>query len=550
MKIVSKFLAVTALLAFSFAPILVRAQDDAPPPPDAQDDQSDQGASFQTFYDQLGDQGTWVQTDDYGYVFQPAVTDPQWAPYTDGHWVYTDAGWTWASDEPWGWATYHYGRWANMDGYGWVWVPGYRWAPAWVSWRYGGGYAGWAPLPPETFVGAEYGGSRGWASFHFGSDVDVSFGIGAGFYNFVNVGDMGERNYRGHYLDRSRNYAVINNTTNITNINITNNYGTGPGAGFRGVTANGPQLSEVNAHSRQQVATVRLTASSQPGRSNQQGGTLAVFAPRMNPASVRQARPANVARTISHPTFNRGTSITKPLAVTASVRPPAPSPEAIQAARAAQLNAPATAKIATAKTPFKTTLSKPLTSMAPVAPVRHTTSAAAPASNPNVSHPSASSPFTGESEKPAVTQPNPVKPETTFHPEPAVKPAPSAENSPAQAQQEARQQQQAQSAQEARLKQQQQAQAQEERQKQAQAQAQAEARQQQQAQAQQELRPQQQPRPEPQVEAPPQPRPQPQPQAQLQPRPQPQAQPAPASHPAAAPANKPAANGLNKPLGQ
>src|SRR5271170_1394963 len=147
MKTIFRYFALLAFLTFSFIPGMVRAQDDG----------GGQGVSFQSFYDQLGNQGTWVQTDDYGYVFQPNVTDPQWAPYTDGHWVYTDVGWTWVSDEPWGWATYHYGRWANIDGTGWVWVPGYRWAPAWVSWRYGGGYCGWAPLPPETFMGAEYG---------------------------------------------------------------------------------------------------------------------------------------------------------------------------------------------------------------------------------------------------------------------------------------------------------------------------------------------------------------------------------------------------------
>ena len=73
----------------------------------------------------------------------PPSTIPAWAPYTrNGHWVYANVGWTWVSDEPWGWATYHYGRWVNLDGTGWCWVPGYTWAPAWVSWRYGGGYCG------------------------------------------------------------------------------------------------------------------------------------------------------------------------------------------------------------------------------------------------------------------------------------------------------------------------------------------------------------------------------------------------------------------------
>jgi len=439
MKTLVKFLAVLTVLAFSFAPSAVRAQDappppdaqNAPPPPDDQGGQSDLGASFQTFYDQLGDQGTWVQTDDYGYVFQPNVTDPNWAPYTDGHWVYTDDGWTWVSDEPWGWATYHYGRWANIDGMGWIWVPGYRWAPAWVSWRYGGGYCGWAPLPPGTFIGVDYAAAGG---FHFGGDVDVSFGIGPGFYNFVRVGDMGEPNYRGHFLDRSRNYTVINNTTNITNINIAG--GGGAGAGFQGVVARGPLLSDVNAHSRQHISTVQLTASNQPGRSNLQGNSLAVYAPRVNGAAGNAAKPARVAQTISHPTFNRGDSITKPLAVTANVRPPAPTPEAIQAAQTAQLHAPAKAKIVTDKTPVRTTLTQPLTSMQPVAQTHRTPNTApttgangfngANTVNPNTPHPAASAPFTGEPTTPPVThQKKEVQPQTEATPS-ATHPAASA----------------------------------------------------------------------------------------------------------------------------
>jgi hypothetical protein len=408
MKTLSKFFAILTVLSLSFTPSLVRAQDEAPPPPDDQGDQSDQGASFQTFYDQLGDQGTWVQTDDYGYVFQPNVTDPDWAPYTDGNWVYTDAGWMWVSDEPWGWATYHYGRWANIDGMGWVWVPGYRWAPAWVSWRYGGGYCGWAPLPPGTFVGVDYSAVGG---FHFGGDVDVSFGIGAGWYNFVRVGDMGERNYRGHFINRSNNFVIINKTTNITNINVSRNGGAA--ANFRGVAVGGPPINEVNAHAQQHIPTVQLTAANQPGRSGLQGNSLAVYAPAMNPTSAHTARPANVSRTIAHPTFNRGDSITKPLDVTANVRPPAPTPEAIQAAQTAQLHAPAKAKIATEKTTVRMPLNKPLTSLQPVTQVHPTT---------NTEHSAAINPFTGEPVKPAVTQPNEVKPTPTYHPQSEVQP--------------------------------------------------------------------------------------------------------------------------------
>jgi len=424
MKVLSKSLAVLILLALFLAPGLVRAQDDS----------DDQGVSFQNFYDQLGDQGNWIQTDDYGYVFQPNVSDPNWAPYSDGHWVYTDEGWTWVSDEPWGWATYHYGRWANIDGTGWVWVPGYRWAPAWVSWRYGGGYCGWAPLPPETFIGAEYGdpGINIGFGFHFGGDVDVNFNIGPGCYNFVSIGDLGESNYRGRYIDRSRNYTVINNTTNITNININktvNNYGTaGAAASFRGVVANGPPINEVNAHSRQPVPTVQLTEASQPGQSRLQGNSLAVYAPKVNAASAKDARPARVSQTLAHPTFNRGDSITKPLAVSATVRPPAPSAEAIQAAKTAQAHIPAKAHIATTKTRIKTTLTKPLTSMAPVNQLSKTPNPTA-STNSNA----AGSAYTGESVKPKTE--TEAKPATTYHPEEENKPAttyhPEEENKPA-----------------------------------------------------------------------------------------------------------------------
>lgn len=102
------------------------------------------------FYDSLTPYGLWVNMDPYGPCWVPDVPYG-WRPYsTDGYWVRSDYGWTWVSDYQWGWAPFHYGRWAWSDDFGWVWVPGYDWAPAWVSWRYGDGFVGWAPLPPEA----------------------------------------------------------------------------------------------------------------------------------------------------------------------------------------------------------------------------------------------------------------------------------------------------------------------------------------------------------------------------------------------------------------
>ncbi|MFD2030415.1 DUF6600 domain-containing protein [Ancylobacter dichloromethanicus] len=97
-----------------------------------------------------GQYGTWVEHPDYQYVFIPADVGPGWRPYQEGRWVWTDAyGWYWESYEPFGWATYHYGRWGYDPAFGWFWVPGDTWAPAWVTWRRGGGRTGWAPVAPD-----------------------------------------------------------------------------------------------------------------------------------------------------------------------------------------------------------------------------------------------------------------------------------------------------------------------------------------------------------------------------------------------------------------
>lgn len=93
--------------------------------------------------------GTWVEVGSYGRCWRPGRVAVEWRPYCSGEWVWTDCGWYWASDEPWAWACYHYGWWVYDSSCGWVWVPGIDWAPAWVSWRVGGGFIGWAPLPPQ-----------------------------------------------------------------------------------------------------------------------------------------------------------------------------------------------------------------------------------------------------------------------------------------------------------------------------------------------------------------------------------------------------------------
>src|SRR5216684_5088102 len=131
------------------------SQQYGPPP----EESAGAGPSMDDFRSGLDRYGRWVETPEYGWVWQPTQVGSRWQPYWDGRWMWTTAGWTWVTDEPWGWATYHYGRWAMLDGVGWIWLPGRVWGPAWVAWRWGGGYAGWCPLGPRGVV---YAQPRSW----------------------------------------------------------------------------------------------------------------------------------------------------------------------------------------------------------------------------------------------------------------------------------------------------------------------------------------------------------------------------------------------------
>ena len=111
------------------------------PPPTAEE----------VFQRELAPHGEWIVITRYGRVWvpRPAVVGENFRPYvTAGYWVSTNSGWSFESGWSWGWLPFHYGRWFLDSSYGWVWVPDKTWAPAWVTWRYGGGYIGWTPLAP------------------------------------------------------------------------------------------------------------------------------------------------------------------------------------------------------------------------------------------------------------------------------------------------------------------------------------------------------------------------------------------------------------------
>lgn len=108
------------------------------------------------FHEVLSAHGTWENIQGVGTVWRPSPTivGRAFVPYVShGRWVWSQERWVFLSDFSWGWATFHYGRWFHTTSYGWQWVPDSRWAPAWVDWRYGGGYISWSPTPPARFSG-------------------------------------------------------------------------------------------------------------------------------------------------------------------------------------------------------------------------------------------------------------------------------------------------------------------------------------------------------------------------------------------------------------
>jgi hypothetical protein len=190
-----------ALLCGSLAAIgLAVVAVGAPAPASASHTQ----VSFGFFESNLMPFGSWHVSGSYGRVWIPSVHVIGWHPYAYGHWVYSDVGWAWVSDYEWGAIPYHYGTWALDSELGWVWVPGYVWAPAWVVFRSGPSYVGWAPVPPGFSVGV---------SFEFAD-------YGADHFVFVREGDFCNRDLHRVAVPVERTRVVFNDTR-IVNNNLT-----------------------------------------------------------------------------------------------------------------------------------------------------------------------------------------------------------------------------------------------------------------------------------------------------------------------------------------
>jgi len=225
--------------------------------------------SISFFYDELDDYGRWVDYGNYGACWVPANVDRGWRPYTYGHWMYTDYGWTWASYEPYGWATYHYGRWVFDPYYGWVWVPGTVWAPAWVAWRESPDYIGWAPLGPEV----------GWSV-----SVGLSFGgysssqIAYSNWSFVDRNRFDSRDVRTVVYRADRNDDVFRSTRDVTRFRSRN------GSPYN----EGIAVANVERSTGRRVPRMRVAAVDSPNRGTGRqvsGNTVGFFRP-----SIRGSR--------------------------------------------------------------------------------------------------------------------------------------------------------------------------------------------------------------------------------------------------------------------
>lgn len=224
--------------------------------------------SYQTFYDELSPYGQWVEDPEYGHVWVPNES-PGFRPYaTNGHWAMTEYGNMWVSDDPFGWATYHYGRWTYNSYYGWVWIPGHEWAPAWVSWRSGGGYYGWAPMGPGYTPGGVYDYPENYWVF-----------VGPEYLYRPNVYNYYEPRHVRRYI-RETNY--INETYADNNYHATYYYG--------------PRREVIERETHQPVQVYQVSNAGSSRESAVRGNTVQVYRPTVNGETRQTARPANTIR--------------------------------------------------------------------------------------------------------------------------------------------------------------------------------------------------------------------------------------------------------------
>jgi len=223
--------------------------------------------SMQSFYDELSPYGTWIQDPQYGYVWRPDVEQGDFRPYyTNGRWAMTEYGNTWVSNYDWGWAPFHYGRWVYNRYNQWVWIPDTTWGPAWVSWRSGGGYYGWAPMGP-------------------GMNININLNIPDLWWVFIPQRNIYYDSFPRYYS--RRNVTIIHNTTIINNTYVNN----------RRTYYTGPRADDIRRATNRDVRVYNVNNTGRPSRSNINGNSVNIYTPRPSRGNTNAtARPREAVR--------------------------------------------------------------------------------------------------------------------------------------------------------------------------------------------------------------------------------------------------------------
>src|SRR5690606_32690303 len=138
--------------------------------------------------------------------------------------------------------------------------------PAWVSWRSGGGYYGWAPLGPRM-------------------GIAVNVVIPAAHWIFVPQRYIASSRIYRYYTPYRNRVNIYNRTTIINNTYVYNNR----------TYVTGPRHSEVERVTRSRVAIRDINSTSRPGRASVNNRSVSLYRPEVDRSTRSSARPSRVA---------------------------------------------------------------------------------------------------------------------------------------------------------------------------------------------------------------------------------------------------------------
>jgi hypothetical protein len=146
---------------------------------------------------------------------------------------------------------------------GWYWVPGTVWAPAWVAWRSGPGYIGWAALPPT------------------GTGFAVGFQIGSphipqDYWHFVPGSSFLAADLRHVAFDARRRPNIYHQTQYLGPVTVVNNVVVN--------TVIDVNIVERHTGQRVRVRDVRPVSNPRQAVAREVNGSVPVYQPRIRSA--------------------------------------------------------------------------------------------------------------------------------------------------------------------------------------------------------------------------------------------------------------------------